>query len=387
MIPKSLSASSLLVFEACPARWKTEYFDKVRTPSGDAANNGSAVHGALEMFVVKFKAGEISWNLKDLLAFYQMSYMQVFSTANTDTDLFAEGVAMLKDWFKRSDFLKETNVLSCEVKENFELKTSAGIIPLNFIFDRLDQLNETTYKVVDYKTIRMPLTPEQLKTRIQPRIYALATQIKFPHATKIWVEYDLLRYTAVGCVFTKEDNAVTYRYLQKAAERIIQTDGANPPEQLNPDCRWCLRKARCKTLMTAMLGGTTYSVTPAEAAERRLEITSAIAALNQLDAELDTILLAQAENEDMLEWDVNGVHVEITASKRRNVLDNREIAELLPPSVAAKYSGFTIGNIDQLMKGDEIDDETKAKIKKLIGIKWGEPRSKVTPVHPFSEDE
>jgi len=387
MIPKSLSASSLLVFEACPARWKTDYFDKVRIPAGAAASNGSAVHSALEMFVTKLKAGELVWNLKDLLAFYQMAYMAEFNTADTDTELFEDGVKMLKDWFKRSDFLIDRNVLSCEVKEHFDLNTSAGVIPINYIFDRLDQLDDHIYKVVDYKTVRAPVTPEQLKQRIQPRMYALATQIKFPDARKIWVSYDLLRYTEVGAVFTREDNIATYRYLQKTAERIISTDASSPPETLNPDCRWCSRKARCQTLLTAQLGGTTYSITPSEAAVRRLEIKSALDALNQLDSELDSILLAQAENEDMLEWDVDGVHVEITASKRRNVLNDREIAVLLPPEVAAKYSGYTIGNLDRLMKSDEIDEDTKAKIQNLIGIKWGEPKSKVTPVHPFSEEE
>ena len=384
MIPKSLSASALQTAEACLFRYKHENFDRIPAMGNSAASVGTSVHGALELFVkAVFLDKTANWeDEKLLLDLYEVSYMETFNSADTATHEFEDGLELVKRWYARTDLKDE--VVSCEVKENFQIKTSVGEIPFNFIWDRADKISDTEYRVVDYKTVRVPVSAEELKSRIQPRAYALAAQIKWPDAERIWVTYDLLRHDPVGIVFTREDNIAFWRYLKRAAERIIATDEKNPPQTLNPDCRFCIVKQKCETLQKSIAGGTTFSVNPEEAAVRKMQVSSQIKALEAFEAELDSILVKEAEARDEISWDTGNVHVDITASRRRT-LNSHTAAKVLGPELTARYGSFTLGNIDKILKEENLTAEQRAALKEAIGVKWGEPSAKVKPLSPIEE--
>src|SRR5690606_25707099 len=167
-------------------------------------------------------------------------------------------------WHKRhvSDGGLTNEVLSVEQKLNFPIKTSAGMIPFTYILDRLDKIENGVYEVVDYKSIRAYIRPEELKGKIQPRAYALAIQIQYPDAEKIFVSFDMLRHNEkIGVTFTRQDNIDTYRYLQRAAERIIATDEDKTEETINEECKWCIKKTTCDTLARSVAAGTVHSLT------------------------------------------------------------------------------------------------------------------------------
>lgn len=384
MIPRSLSASALQTAEACLFRYKHENFDRIPSMGNSAASTGTAVHGALELFVkAVFLEKTANWeDEKLLLDLYEVSYMQTFNSADTATAEFEDGLELVKKWYARTELKDE--VISCEVKENFRIKTSVGEIPFNFIWDRADKISDTEYRVVDYKTVRVPVSAEELKSRIQPRAYALAAQIKWPNAERIWVTYDLLRHDPVGIVFTREDNVAFWKYLKRAAERIIATDEENPPQTLNPDCRFCIVKQKCETLQKSIAGGTTFSVNPEEAAVRKMQVSSQIKALEAFEAELDSILVKEAEARDEISWDTGDVHVDITASRRRT-LNSHSAAKVLGPELTAKYGTFTLGNIDKILKEENLTLEQREALKEAIGVKWGEPSAKVKPLSPIEE--
>lgn len=385
MIPRTLSASSLNVAETCMARWKAENFERVPSMDNAPALTGTSVHGGLESFVKSvYIDKKADWSDKQLLLdMYQLAYVETFNTANLETDEYADGLELTNKWYDRTT-IKGT-VISCETKSNFPIKTSVGDIPFTYIWDRCDQLDATTIKVVDYKTIRAYLSSEDLKRKIQPRAYALAAQIQFPQAERIWVEFDLLRHDSVGAVFTKEDNAAMYRYLQRAAERIIATDEENTPETLNPECHFCVRKVVCKTLGRAAAGGTVFGISAEEAALRKLEIDSQIKALGYLSAELDTVLMAEAQLRDEIEWVTPSAKVAITARKTRKI-NPTAVANIIGYDIAKKYNGFTMGNVDKLLKGHELTDEQKNELRAEIYFTWGEPSAKVTPLDTIDEE-
>lgn len=387
MIPKSLSASSLLTAEACMARWKTENYDRTPQVSGVAASIGTSVHFALEMFVKAVYIDKtIEWdNVKYLRDMYEIGYIDTFNSTDTDTPEYADGAAIVAKWYDRNKTGLPDTVLSCEVKENFPVKTSAGTIPFNFIWDRADQIDDVTYHVVDYKTIRAYISPQDLKDKIQPRAYALAAQIKWPHAERIWVSFDMLRHDGlVGAVFTRDENAQTYRFIKRAAERIIATDENNTPETLNSECKWCIRKVTCETLLKSIAGGTSFSLSADEAAEKKLQISSQILALKYAEEELDKIILAEAENNDIFEWETSTAKVEITARKTRSINSNAA-AQILGPEITAKYGNFTITNIDKLLKSGELSPEKEKAVKELISFSWSSPSPKVKPLSPFED--
>lgn len=385
MEPKSFSASSLQVAETCLARYKAENIDKVPLMDNKPALTGTSVHWALEHFVKQVYIDKTAkWeDSKLFLDLYKIGYMDTFGSANLDTPEYIDGLDLAKKWYMRTK-LADT-VVSCEVKENFAIKTSIGKIPVNYIWDRCDMLEDGSIRVIDYKTIRATVSPEQLREKIQPRLYALAAQIKWPHAPRIWVTYDLLRHDPVGASFTKEENLEFYRYLQRAAERIIATDEDIVPETLNPECRFCARLATCDTMQKSIAGGSIMGIEPDAAAFRLLQVDSQMKALKQLADQLDAILLKEAEERDEYEWTTDKVAVKITARGMRSINSNAA-AQILGPELTAKYGTFGIGKIDDIIKAEDLTDKQISDLKALIFKRYGEPSAKVSLKNPIEED-
>lgn len=386
MIPRTLSASSLQVAEACLARWTSEYFNRAQGVRGDgAAEVGTAVHGALELFVKAcYLERSHQPSLELIVDLYKMSYLQTFASADMDNDQFRDGLELTKKWYERTSFEGFT-VLSAERKDTFPIKTSAGEIPFNYIWDRCDDLGDGVIRVVDYKTIRLPISAMGLKEKIQPRCYGLAAQIQFPEATRIKVEFDLLRYDRVGVVFSREDNAATWRFLKNSAERLIGTDENDPPEHLNPECKYCVRKASCKALKTNILQGGIFSVQDVNAAvKRRAEIQAAKDGLQVLQDELDTMILTHAEKEQIIEWETGEHKVNIAVKGQRNV-DTSRAARVLGPDLMAQYGKLTLKDIDALLKGDDLTEEQKTELRGMIGRTYGAPYVKVSPASPIGD--
>lgn len=384
MIPKSLSASSILVSEACMARWRVENYLRTPQQSSEPADVGTTCHYALEHFVRDvYLEQKYGWDdVRHLKAYYDIGYVETFGSADFDTPAYKDGAELVAKWYDQNKEGLPNKVLSCEVKENFEIKTSAGKIPFNFIWDRADQIDEDTYEIVDYKTIRAPLRPEDLKKKIQPRAYALAAQIKWPEAKKIWVTFDMLRYGPIGTAFTRDENAATYRYLRRAAERIIATDEDKVEETLNEECKWCIRKASCDTLQAAYAGGTVHGLSIEEIAERKERISNQILALKYADEELDSALVKHAEQEEIFEFEAGEYEVNISARQMRKPNSNA-IIRIIGPELSTKYGNMTMTNIDKMLKSGELTPDQVSQVKQYITSTWSEPRAKVKKKQEF----
>jgi hypothetical protein len=386
--PKSFSATAFNVAELCLARYKAEHIDRSKGFGGTAANLGTAVHGALESYVKLVhldKQGAESEKI--LLDFFRLSYMQTFNTSETNTIEYLEGVQMLKAWFKRTDFSK-FEVISCEVKENFPIKTSIGEIPFNFIWDRHDRLDDGVYRVVDYKTNRWGLNPSDLKKKIQARAYGVAAQIKYPDAQRIWVQFDMLRHDGpVGIVFTRDDNIATWNFMKAKAEQIIATPDTDVPETLNPECLFCSRITSCSALLkNVSIGGVLSMPKIGDMIDKRAELEWQKKAVESALSKLDEVIIGRARVEDQLEFesDMNRLRIGISATR---AIDAERAEHVLPPEVANRYMGksLTIGNVDKLLKGPELSEEQKSQLVSLIYMKRGEPRVKIEPKNPIDD--
>lgn len=387
MEPKSLSASALQVYEACPARYKAEYIHRARGPANRAATLGTTVHAALELYVQAMLRNE-NPDQKYLLDMFRMQYLINFATSDVDTEDYRDGVQMLIDWHDRTDW-EGVEVLSCEVKESFPIPTSIGEIPYNYIWDRHDKVGDNEFKVIDYKTNRWGINPQDLKKKIQARCYGLAAQIKHPQADRIWVEFDMLRHGGpVGIVFTREENAATWRWIKEKAEEIIKTPDDEVEETLNPECLFCVRKQECNALLLNIGVGGIFSIAGStEAIDRRAMLDYQKRAVEASIKELDAIILTEARELDVLDFESDLNRINITASSRRSA-DAEMIEKVIGDDLFDKYGGrsFTMANVDKLLKGNELDASQKAMLRGLIYMKKGEPTVKVEPKNPIDGD-
>jgi hypothetical protein len=380
---RTISASSLQSFEECPRRWHEENVKRTPRSGGTApADLGTACHEALENYVgavYKDKKREPSFDL--LMMFYKVGFQSAFGSADFDRPEYKDGEAMLRRWFDRTD-LSNVEIISMEKKDFIEIKTSAGIKKYNYIWDRCDRFMEHGKKiirVVDYKTIRANITPDELRTKIQARMYGMAAAIQFKdeQPDEIWVQFDLLRYGTVDVKFSREQNVMTWKYIKSTAERIIGMDENTAPEQLGPGCQWCVRKATCKTLRKNVNGGGTYALLGGEdLLKARVEMEAVQKAAKYALEEIDNIIMAQARNEDMTEWETDNYEVKFTSSKRR-VVDSHEAGLILGPQVMAQMGKLSISDVDKLLKGDELSPNQKSLLRGAIRENYSDPKPKV----------
>ena len=394
MIPKSFSATALQVAEACTARYKAEMLDRARGfGSSTAATLGSAVHGALENYVKITQLDKTQPESEDLLYdLFKISYMTTFGTADLMTEDYFDGMEMLKKWFARTNF-SEFEVISCEVKSNFPIKTTAGKIPFNYIWDRFDYLGDGEWRVVDYKTNRWGLRPEDLRKKIQARAYSVAAAIegkaKGREVKRIWVCFDMLRHDGmVGVSFNRDDNIAAYNFLKAAAQRVIDTPDDEVEETLNNECLFCVRKQSCKALLKNVSVGGLHSVTSIEEAiDLRAQLDLQAKAINAAVKELDDKIITEAKERDEVEFESDLFVLAIGMSSQRAV-DAEMVERAIGPQLFEKYGGksFTMGSVDKLLKGNELDASQKSALRGLIYNKRGEPRVKVQAKNPIDED-
>lgn len=385
MIPKSLSATALDVADKCLARYHASNFSRVNAPRTDrdrASLLGTTVHAALEYYVktaIMEQATEPS--LEYLLLCFNTCFDDNFGSGERKSSEYKDGNKMLQVWYKRTDF-SDIEVLSCEVKENFEVPTSAGLIPFNFIWDRADKIKDGVYRIVDYKTSRWNVNHDDLKKKIQPRAYAVAAAIKFPDAEEIWVEFDMLRHERVGIVFSREDNIETWKWIKKTAQTIIDTPESDPPETLNPECIFCIRKQSCAELRKNISIGGVFSVpTPEAAVDMRAQLEYQSKGIKAAIDELDSVIMAGMKERDSFEINGSKYLGKISVSSRRAV-DGHTVEKIVGTDKFKEYGGLslTVDNFESLLKDPEITDDQKAQLKLCMRKNTGEPKIKTEPV-------
>lgn len=384
VLPRSLSASALKVAEACPARYYAEHIERGAQIQGEAANLGITLHAALEKFIlgVKIKK-DTQWDLEVLLALYDQAYYETIGSDRRRPE-YRDGRQLLTNWFHRdyifADIIGATTI-SVESKNNFEVPVihdgQRVKLIFNYIFDRLDKISDEEYRIVDYKSGRFPLTPEELRNDIQARVYALAVAIKFKGAQKIWVEFDFLRHEKIGVVFTPEDNAATWRFLLRAAQRIVDMEPDNLPETLNQECGWCIRKATCKKLASNIDVGGSFSLSIDEIALKFHDVSAQVKGLTTLKNDLEKSLLLHATNEDASEIDTDNTRVRITARMTR-AIDQEGMRRVLGDELYGQFrGGVKLGDLDELFDRKDLTPGQKAAIKACITKSPGNPSVKV----------
>ena len=385
-VPRSVSATALDNARGCKARWYAENYLRSETESGWAATLGSACHDTLEEFVrsCHFVAPHMrTAPTKDhLIMLWNVKYNEHFG-AEFDPQAFDEGQEMLMNWWKRDKFganpRNETppEVLMLENKLTYVLKSKDGAeVPFNYIFDRLDLVSGTQQdpkeiEVVDYKSIRAPLHPDDLTNKFQARCYALMVQIMYPNVQRIWVTFDLLRHQPVGRVFTRDDQVTTWRILKRLLEEVIaipEDPDLSKYENLNSDCVWCIRKYQCKALASNVAGGGIESVaTLDDAVEIRHKLAAQAKATKEALDKLEARILKMLQEVDSVEYETDGIKLSLSAGKKRGVNTSR-VKDIVGVDIFSDYAEekLLISQFDQLLKDPRIDEATRSVLKGLV---------------------
>src|SRR6478735_141355 len=395
MRPRSFSATALQTASSCLSRYQAENIEYGRGMQNDAAGVGSSVHGALEYFVkfhVMGKESAPDADLKKLIEYYKMSYTQVFGSVDYVGELYEDGLALVKAWYKRQVW-DGIEVLSCEVKDNYPIPVIIDgekvEIPFNYIWDRFDKIGEHEYRVVDYKTNRWGITPDDLSKKVQARIYALIAQIKYPDATRIWVTFDMLRHDKVGVVFTRQDNINTWNFIKRTTQRIIDTpdEEAKKMETLNPECNFCVRKTNCGVLLKNITVGGIFGAEKAEdVLDRRAALAFQLKAVENALKEMDAVIEADVKARDVPEAAIQTKDNKLVMKvSSRRAVDGERAERIVGPEIFTLYgkTGLTMAQFDKLLKDPALTEEQVAQLKGLVYNNYGEPKVSTVPQNPI----
>lgn len=356
------SASGLKTYEDCPASFNAEYVQRARVSGGVAANLGTAAHEALMGWTIH---DHMDFDLKLLLDRFEIEAAKLA----LPEEQCIQGRKMLEQCYRRLEDNPPYMILAVEEKEVIKVKIGGREVELVYIWDRCDQMENGAIEVVDYKSWFANLDPPTARQLMQVKMYAVTALIKYKHLNPpaVWVTLDQLRYGTVGVKFTPDEIRGFYEYIKDVIKRIWADPGTE--ERVNPNCRYCVRKDSCQTLAKVKevnpegVLATGDFDTIAEQMASTYEAKKALELMLEeyeewLDAYLEEHQIPEATSE-------SGVLVKYNPTSRRKV-DSERVATVVGPEISQRYGKFSMEDIDGLLKGDEITEDQKRKIKALI---------------------
>lgn len=401
MQPKTLSASSLRNWEDCQAKFHAVNIEYIpETGEKNAAKVGTSFHYAAEHFVRKVyidkthtwgdepEEGKEVGGLKLLIALYFEGYKDTFGSANKATEMYKDGLKLLKDWYARTDL---SGWIIDNVEEKKRIPIGSTGIKLTYIFDRVQRRvtaeGRRILKVVDYKSIREAKSYDDMEEDVQVRIYGLAAAIEYNEwkPDEIWVELDLLRHRPVGIEVTRAMNEETRDYLVETAWLIQATDEDDLIRTLGPGCQYCPVKATCEPVLKNIANGGILSIQKIEdVLDMRTKLKAQAGAQKLLLEELDETILKHAKATGEFKFSAGENGASLRQNTRRELIDEAKAAEIIGPELMKMFAKFNIGDVDKIIDSGQLGDAKNAQLSALIYKKPTSISVTVKPVSPLA---
>ena len=247
------SYSALATFEQCPQKFKFQEIDKIRAPKSVEALFGTSVHSALKYM---FSHDPLFPTLDEVLA----SFGDTWKTASAKISpaLAPEAIATYEDAGKRmiKNFYAKNppwNFSVVDTESRFEVALPDPISGeghvLAGIIDRIDNIGDGEYEIVDYKTARRLPAQADVDGDLQMSLYHMALMRKWPDTKPANITLSLYflkhgqkissRRTAESLAHTSEAVLAAIRHIQKS----IAANSFEP--QPSALCDYCPYKKIC----------------------------------------------------------------------------------------------------------------------------------------------
>jgi hypothetical protein len=206
---------------------------------------GISVHEALEFAgkIWKEKEKFSSGDVKKILEVYRNSSIR---EGILEMEIHLKGLDLVKN--RLNNFIFGERVVGLETKFGFseleDLKTSLGV-PLIGAIDRVDEVDEDTVIVVDYKTNVTIPTPEQLKTDVQLSIYDIVARTLWPQYKRVILCLDMLKSEPQFTYRTDAEREEFELYLKTVYDQMAAFTEKEASAELNIFCSWCDYKDYC----------------------------------------------------------------------------------------------------------------------------------------------
>ena len=332
-----LSATRINSFLSCKQKYWFSYMDKLPKLSNPSFKLGLAVHESLEL------AGQI-WQQKEKFSKADTEkIMQKYDEISVregieDHEVHQEGKDLVRKRLK--NFLAGRKVLDLEIKFGFwgpdggKNVTSDLGVPLMGAIDKVEEYDEDTVLIVDYKTSKTAPTGSQMRSDIQLSLYDLVARKLYPQYKRVVLSLDLLKSDLLYTYRTDEEREEFERYLKTVYDAMLALKAEDVKASLNMFCPWCDFKDYCSTYQRACKKSDykflpTMQYTEAQLIEEWDSVKSVKKILENRERELSMIMMETIKKDAKnLKGDDTEIYVRQNSSTN---YDLRTVYDAVPP--------------------------------------------------------
>jgi putative RecB family exonuclease len=247
-LPSTLSPSKITAFTNCPLAFRFSVVEHLPEPPSPPALKGTLVHRALELLFTEYPPGSRSRDAaqKALDAAWRElqdgDELDGLRLDEAETIAFLVDARVLVDRYLELEDPDGVRAIGLELN----LSTEIDGVTVRGIIDRLDELDDGSLAVVDYKTGRAPRT-EQSKSRLSGvQMYALMCEAELgrrPSVVRLLYLRDRIVISAAPTDQAMRGTRQRALGVWSAIERACKDDDFRPnPSSL---CRFCAFQAYC----------------------------------------------------------------------------------------------------------------------------------------------
>lgn len=249
-----LSATRINSFLSCKQKYWFNYMEKLPKLSNPSFKLGLAVHESLEL------AGQI-WQQKEKFSKADIAkIMEKYDEISVregieDHEVHKEGKDLVRKRLKH--FIAGRKVLDLEIKFGFwgpdggmNVTSDLGV-PLIGAIDKVEEYDDDTVLIVDYKTSKTAPTGAQMRSDIQLSLYDLVARKLYPQYKRVVLSLDLLKSDLLYTYRTDEEREEFERYLKVVYDSMLALKAEDVKASLNMFCPWCDYKDYCSTYQRA----------------------------------------------------------------------------------------------------------------------------------------
>ena len=243
------SHSRINTFENCPLQYKFNYIEKIkRDEESIEAFVGSRFHETMEKLYQDFRFRV--YTLEELLSYYEDQWSKnyhenilIIRKERTADDYKNLGRKCIVDYYKRYHPFNQRRVLAIEKRIEIDLQGDGKYLVQGYI-DRIDQKDEGTYEIHDYKTSGSLPEQSYLDQDRQLALYQIGIK-------NIWKDVEQVNLIWHYVTFDKEMSSTrTKEELETLKENTVAliNEIENTEEFLPKEsalCNWCAYPDLC----------------------------------------------------------------------------------------------------------------------------------------------
>ena len=302
-----LSYSRISRYIDCPMSFYRRYVRGEKSKPNDALRFGSLVHEVLEDFYKALIARKHVGTLpkKEALEIFSTKWA---SSGMNDPKLFGDGRAIVRNYIASNPDFDHENILAVEKK----FRIALGDFEILGFIDRIDRVDDSTIRVIDYKTNRLIFFRDEVESDLQLSVYQMAVRELFPDFENVELEFHMLRHDARLKTSRTDEQLEDARAFIEMVGRQIES-ATQWPDNLGPNCVYCDVASECPAYHRALLGEVEFLCTDESdieaVAREREEVASKAKILYARKSRLETILKAKIEHEGA--FDSIGIHYSV----------------------------------------------------------------------------